>query len=228
MKVDTKALLGLSTEHLIELSSGQQINKTVQAPFANLQQAAKDAGFDLQIASCYRNFDRQKAIWNAKFCGIRPIFDHDGNQVDIDTLSQWQTCQAILLYSALPGSSRHHWGTDIDFYDAKALPKDYQLQLIASEYDHHGPCAPLTQWLRLNAQQYGFYFPYRHYLGGIACEPWHISHHQSAHQFQDELTTDKLRTILETSDIEGKGAILINLEEIYNRYIINISDINTL
>ena len=112
--------------------------------------------------------------------------DDQGKPVDIHQLDEWSLCKAILRYSALPGTSRHHWGTDFDFYDG-ALPKGYQLQLIEDEYQHHGPCAELAHWMMANAEHYGFYFPYRADLGGVACEPWHISYFAVANNFQGEL-----------------------------------------
>jgi LAS superfamily LD-carboxypeptidase LdcB len=129
-----------------------------------------------------------------------------------------------MQYSALPGTSRHHWGTDIDFYDENALPEGYELQLIESEYDHRGPCAALTHWLMSNAAQYGFFFPYRHYLGGIACEPWHISYFEVANRYLAQLQPQSIAVLLTDTDIEGKSAILTHIDEIFTRFVTNISD----
>jgi LAS superfamily LD-carboxypeptidase LdcB len=223
MIVDTNALFGLKTAHLQENSNGFFINSEVEAAYKALQAAAHEAGFDLKPASSYRSFERQLAIWNGKFCGVRPILDIDGKVVDIRPLDDWQICQAIMQYSALPGTSRHHWGTDIDFYDGNALPEGYELQLIESEYDHHGPCAALTHWLMTNAAQYGFFFPYRHYLGGIACEPWHISYFEVANRYLSQLQPQSVAVLLTDTDIEGKSAILSHIDEIFTRFVTNIS-----
>ncbi|SPY94009.1 D-alanyl-D-alanine carboxypeptidase [Proteus mirabilis] len=66
-------------------------------------------------ASFIRSFERQLAIWNGKFEGTRPVLDAESQPIDIQTLSEGQRCEAILKWSALPGASRHHWGTEIDF-----------------------------------------------------------------------------------------------------------------
>lgn len=225
MIVDTNALFGLTTDHLQERSDGFFVNSEVQTPLAALRQAALQAGFDLKLASSFRSFERQLTIWNTKFCGARPILDVSGKVVDIRNMDDWEICQAIMLYSALPGTSRHHWGTDFDFYDAKALPPGYELQLIESEYDHHGPCAPLTHWLMANAAEFGFFFPYRHYLGGIACEPWHISYFAVADRYQSQLDPQRISVLLSDSDIEGKAAIVAHMDEIFNRFVANISGV---
>lgn len=43
--------------------------------FQCLQQSAAKHGFNLQPASSFRDFQRQQAIWNAKFYGERKVHD---------------------------------------------------------------------------------------------------------------------------------------------------------
>ena len=80
-----------------------------------------------------------------------------------------------MLYSALPGASRHHFGTDLDIYDTRPIDDDYQLQLTPDEYSTMAHLLSL-RWLEHNLEKYGFYRPYQEYKGGVAPEPWHISH----------------------------------------------------
>lgn len=224
MNIETDALFGLTNEHLVQLSNGVQVHHRAKDAFIALQDAAKEAGFDLQIASSFRDFERQKSIWNGKFCGAKAILDIDNNPVDITRLDDWQICEAILLFSALPGGSRHHWGSDFDYYDASNFQNGEKLQLIETEYQHKGPCAKLCQWLFNHAKHYGFYFPYRHYLGGIACEPWHLSYHPVAKEFEQQLTPTGLKALLFATDIEGKSVIITHIDKIYNQYINNLND----
>ena len=65
-----------------------------------------------------------------------------------------------MLFSALPGASRHHWGTDFDFYDKAAITNKYQIRLQQDEYSEGGRFAALTAWLDDNMAQFGFYKPY--------------------------------------------------------------------
>ncbi|WP_199611369.1 M15 family metallopeptidase [Flocculibacter collagenilyticus] len=218
-------LTGHTTEHLVSLPNGHFVHKDVADPFSALQQAAGSAGFDLQLISSFRAFDRQLAIWNGKFCGARPVFDLYGAQLDMNTLSDWDKCKAIMLFSALPGTSRHHWGTDFDFYDHRSLPEDYSVQLVAQEYTEDGPFQGLTQWLIHHARNYGFSFPYKSFRGGVAAEPWHISYHTLANTFQKKLDHDTLWQILIEHDIEGKAALLQNIDFILENYIHNIHTI---
>jgi LAS superfamily LD-carboxypeptidase LdcB len=220
MNIET--LTGQSEQHIYWLSTNTGIHLDVLEPWQKLCAAAEEQGFNLTIASGFRSFDRQLAIWNKKCLGQLVIKNMDNKPVDVNNLSEDELIQAILTFSALPGASRHHWGTDVDFYDKNALADDQTLQLEPWEYQENGPFFALTQWLKQHAASYGFYFPYDKYRGGIAAEPWHLSYFPIAEQFEKQLTQEKLYTCLQSSDIKLKAKILMTLSEIYNQYIINI------
>ena len=55
-------------------------------PFLAMREAAARAGFDLVPVSSFRDFERQRAIWNAKFRGERPALDRSGRPVDMTAL----------------------------------------------------------------------------------------------------------------------------------------------
>jgi len=217
-------ITGKSQSHLTTLSSGHQVHKEILQPITALQQAALKSGFKIAIASGYRDFERQLNIWNAKFSGIRPVYDRQLDMVDMDSLNDWQKVQAILHFSALPGSSRHHWGTDFDFYDRAAIDDNYQLQLSPQEYTHCGPFCGATNWLHTHAQQFGFYFPYQGAGTGVAPEPWHLSYFPIANQYLNKLADEPklLFDLIVNEDIEGKSAILHNFEYIIDNYILNV------
>ena len=103
-----------------------------------LRALAGKQGFDLRICSSFRSFERQLAIWNNKASGLRPVLDDSGAEININQLGEWQQAQAILRWSALPGASRHHWGTDFDIYDASAIDSDYRIQLTPEEVEGEG------------------------------------------------------------------------------------------
>lgn len=222
MPIDDKTLFGLSHEHLKRHDERCFIHAGLVEPLDRLLRASGDAGFNLRLASGFRAFDRQLMIWNSKFNGDRAIHDLAGNVVDTTAMDEWQRCQAILLHSALPGASRHHWGCDFDFYDAATLPPGYRLQLIEAEYLGQGPFAPLCRWLKHHAADYRFFFPYSRFNGGIASEPWHLSYVPLAKDYLSRLSADKLAKQLATVDIGGKTAILAHMDEIFARYINNV------
>ncbi|HEY5265115.1 MAG TPA: M15 family metallopeptidase, partial [Steroidobacteraceae bacterium] len=114
-------LTGRVRTHIADVPAPQcALHAHVVAPFLNLRRAASADGFDLWPASSFRDFARQLAIWNGKFSGERPLLDASGQAIDAAALSPADRITAILLWSALPGASRHHWGTDVDFIDRNA------------------------------------------------------------------------------------------------------------
>lgn len=217
-----KILTGQSKTHLVE-QSDFLVNKDIQVDLAALTEAAKQAGFELAIASSFRDFDRQLAIWNGKFTGILPLLDCKSEPLDIKTLSNDQKVVAILRWSALPGASRHHWGTDLDIFAVNLLPADTTLQLEPWEY-LTGHQAPFYQWLKQNLHHFGFFFPYDQDRGGIAAEPWHISHIDCASQYQALLTPTLLIEALEQASIAGKQHIITMLPDLYPRFITNVGE----
>lgn len=201
------------------------VHSDVVEPLAALCQRAAEQGFDLCLCSSFRSFERQLKIWNDKIMGLRPVYDDRGVQLDMAELSDWQQVQAVMRWSALPGASRHHWGTDFDIYDAAAVAPDYQVQLVPQEVENDGPFAPMHNWLDtilgFGATSVGsdFYRPYAEDRGGIAPERWHISYRPLADVFASQLTVDLLARKLSTADLALKETVLAHLDELYVRYI---------
>ena len=174
-----RQLTGLDDSHLVNLPDGHRLQSEAALAFGTLQEDARQAGFDLAIASSYRPFARQLAIWNGKASGARPVYDDQGQEVPVGQLSPTEHLHAILRFSAIPGTSRHHWGTDLDVYDAGAVAPDYQVQLSVQEVEAGGLFDPLHRWLdeRIAAgESQGFYRPYDRDRGGVAPERWHLSY----------------------------------------------------
>jgi len=194
------------------------------SPFLRLRDDAEVAGFDLRVLSGFRSFDRQISIWNRKATGALAALDSAAVPLDIERLSERELTYAILRWSALPGASRHHWGTDIDVYDENARPEGYEIDLVPAEVEAGGMFGPFHEWLdeRLADETcHGFFRPYDDDRGGVAPERWHLSHAPVAVPHERAFSADHLRTTLSASDIELKDTILDHLEDIYRRFVIN-------
>ncbi|MGB6307815.1 MAG: M15 family metallopeptidase [Steroidobacteraceae bacterium] len=189
------------------------------AAFLNLRRAALADGFDPVPLSSFRGFSRQLAIWNGKYSGEKPMLDASGRPIDASGLGSRERIQAILLWSALPGASRHHWGTDVDLIDARATPPDYRPQLTPEEFAPGGPYAALAAWLEANAARFGFFRPYRGVLSGVQAEPWHHSFAPVAENARRALTPGVLHKALAASPILGKEEILAQLDALHERYV---------
>jgi len=216
-------LTGQVETHLASLNEKHKAHKAVITPFLSLQEAANKAGFNLQIASGFRSFERQRMIWNNKYSGSTPLLDKDESIITNESMTDEQKLFTILHWSALPGASRHHWGTDFDIYDPDLLPKDTKLQLVNNEYQVGGCFFELSQWLSQNMKKFGFYRPYHHYQGGVAAEPWHISYQPVADECLQQLTLTCIHDLIIENNILGKSLICKHLPMIYKQYICNIN-----
>jgi LAS superfamily LD-carboxypeptidase LdcB len=183
---------------------------------------ATNHGFHIKVASSFRSFERQLLIWNAKAAGQRPVMDSEGLPLDMDSLSELEKIEAIMRWSALPGASRHHWGTDLDVYDTSLIDADYRVQLTLGECFGSGPFALFHQWLDASiadGNSFGFYRPYAIDRGGVAPEPWHLSFAPLSQEFAVQHNETLLRQLLEQSDIAFKPTILEHLPALYQRFV---------
>lgn len=215
-------LLGLDDQAVIYADYFKlYLHPEVIQPLENLSVAAAKAGFILTLASGYRNFSRQLVIWNQKALGVRPVLNSSGNVIDMQFLSDDEKLQAILRWSALPGASRHHWGTDVDLYDRSKIDETYQLKLTVDETEPPGPFAEFHLWLtdKLGEKDCPFFRPYVIDKGGVAPEPWHLSYAPLAKNYYAQFSVDILREQIMQTDILLKESILNNLDEIFERFI---------
>jgi LAS superfamily LD-carboxypeptidase LdcB len=223
-------LTGLTEAHLCSDAEaepvGARVHRDVLGPFRRLQEDARAAGFDLRVLSGFRGFDRQLSIWNRKAGGQLAVLDGKARPLDIARLSERELVLAILRWSALPGASRHHWGTDLDVYDRAAQPPGYEIELIPAEVDPGGMFGPLHQWLDeriASGRAHGFFRPYDRDGGGVAPERWHLSHAPTAGPYLEQLTLDLLRDTVRGADLALKATVLATLDEIYRRFVVNVN-----
>ena len=216
-------LTGKSADHITRVADLRlELHVGVEPAFLALRAAARTHGIDLVAVSAFRTFERQLHIWNAKYAGERPVYDPAGLAVDMTSLDPMERVEAIVHWSAVPGSSRHHWGTDLDLIDRNALPQGYQVQLIAAEFAAQGPFERLNDWLLRHAEEFGFFKPYCGIHSGVAPEPWHWSYADIAEPARTQLTLEILQDALEDSAILGKDALRHRLRELHAHFVMNI------
>jgi zinc D-Ala-D-Ala carboxypeptidase len=137
---------------------GMYLRREAFEAFRKMWLAARRDGITLKIVSATRDFYRQKEIWEGKW-----------NRFAAETPDPEARARRILEYSSMPGSSRHHWGTDIDLND-----------LENSSFEEGGAHEAVYLWLKEHAHEYGFCQPYtpkgteRPY--GYNEEKWHWSY----------------------------------------------------
>ena len=124
------------------------------------------------IISSTRNFVLQKKIWDGKWSGKRKVTGH----ADILKIKDpVERATAILKYSSMPGTSRHHWGTDFD------------INMLSNDYFSKGDGRIIYDWLCANTHKYGFGQPYTAgRASGYLEEKWHWSYLPLAKQFLED------------------------------------------
>ena len=216
-------LTGRARTHIEQLDDPRvALHRDVVEPFLALRTAAAKEGLDIAPFSAFRDFNAQVEIWNKKFRGERPLYDRDGSLRDRDALDTQGLVEAILVWSAVPGASRHHWGTEIDVYDRAALPEGSRVQLVQSEYQPSGVFGRLSGWLDQNLHRFGFYRPYDLDRGGVCPEPWHISYAPVSTAAQSRLSVEVIADALRDSEVLGKDWVLQRLPDFYLRFVANV------
>lgn len=142
---------------------GKFLRKEALEAFRKMTEAARKDGVHLFIISATRNFESQKSIWENKWDGKVKV---EGK--DLTTVKDFaERARLILLYSSMPSTSRHHWGTDMD------------LNSLENDYFASGEGLKIYQWLQVYAAEFGFCQPYtskKEGRTGYEEEKWHWSY----------------------------------------------------
>lgn len=164
-----------------------------------LIEAAADEGIELRVLSGTRPFSHQKNIWERKWARTRYMGWQD-----------FDKAKDILLYSSMPGSSRHHWGTDVD------------LNSLENNYFESGIGAEVYDFLKRCAVEFGFVQVYTSKdLGrtGYEEEKWHWSYMPIASQMLQQYNKE-----IKSSDIDGfRGSQIADSVRIITNYVNGIS-----
>ncbi len=216
-------LTGRARTHVVQRDDlGAALHHEALGPFLSLKSAAAREGIAIEIASAYRDFAAQQRIWDRKYRGERPLYDASGNVRDHAAMSESELVDAIACWSAVPGASRHHWGSDIDVIDRAAVPAGYRVRLLPDEAEPGGVFRRLHEWLDAHMASFGFYRPYRTYRGGVYPEPWHLSYAPVSAAALEALTPEMVERALRNSSILGKDLVLSQLSGIHRRYVANV------
>jgi LAS superfamily LD-carboxypeptidase LdcB len=220
---DEFQVTGRTRSHVVQHDAPRfAAHPAVAEAFLRLRAAAARDGFELRPYSSFRDYAAQARIWQMKFSGRAPLYDIDGQVRDRAGWDEDETIARILDWSALPGASRHQWGTEIDVVDAAVMPRGYKPRLLPDEVADGGLFAPLHRWLDAHIHEHGFFRPYARYQGGMYPEPWHLSYAPVSMRAIDDLTLDVLRRATEAAELPGKGRVLALLPQILERHVRNI------
>ncbi|MFD0761945.1 M15 family metallopeptidase [Lutibacter aestuarii] len=211
IKYSENALTGQGNLNLI--GENYKLQPKVLEAFKQMSLQAKKDGILIQIVSAYRSFDRQLSIWNRKYAS----YVSEG-------LTPQRAIEKIIEYSTIPGTSRHHWGTDIDIIDGAVIkPKEL---LIEENYNENGSFSKLKKWMDINSERFGFYLVYNNDEDrkGFKYEPWHYSYQSISKPMLKQFLILDLNDIIKENSLKGNKYIT---DQIIAKYTLeNILDIN--
>ena len=210
--IDYKTLLGIEHSNLV--GDSIKLEKNTFIAMEKMRKAALLDGVKIKVVSGIRDFERQKQIWNRKF----KKFTTENNLSDLDAIKE------IIRFSTIPGTSRHHWGTEIDVIDEDF--KNEKNLLISKKYEEGGIFEKLKKWMDNNSQKFGFYLTYDNNVNrkGFEYEPWHYSYLPESKRYLKSFLKIDIVEIISKVDIEGKE--LFNEKFISDYINNNILEIN--
>ena len=197
----------LKDEHTEGSARGGVLRSEAYSAFEKMAVAAKQEGVTLTIISATRNFESQKRIWENKWNGKTLVEGKNLTTVK----DKVERAKIILHYSSMPGSSRHHWGTDMD------------LNSLENSYFESGEGLKIYQWLQTHASEYGFCQPYTSKSDGKRTgyeeEKWHWSYLPLSKQLLEDYVNS-----ISYKDIAGfKGSETAPSIKIIEQYVQGIS-----
>jgi LAS superfamily LD-carboxypeptidase LdcB len=212
-KYNKNQLIGKENSAIIGDTYTSKMHKEAKVAFEKMKVAALKDGINIEVVSAYRSFQKQKSIFENKY----KIFTQEG-------LTPIEAVEKIIEYSTIPGTSRHHWGTDIDIIDAN-YPKPKSVLKEGNFYDN-GPYCKLKEWMDRHSEFYGFYEVYTKNpkRKGFKYEPWHFSYAPVSIPMLEAYQKLDIKSILKEEKILGHECFT---EEFIVKYKTeNILDIN--
>lgn len=190
-----------------------KLREEARLQFNLMRKAAKEQGFHVHVVSSYRSYNHQNVIWERKYKNFR-------NQ----GFSHQKTIDKIIEYSTIPGTSRHHWGTDLDIIDAtRGIPSN---PLSEVHFNEGGRMRKFKLWLDKNAEKFGFHLVYTNQSDrkGFKYEPWHFSYKPLSQKMLKQYNALDLKELLQSQKLMGSEHFTDEFIQRYQNE--NILDIN--
>ncbi|KAA1243223.1 M15 family metallopeptidase [Aquimarina sp. RZ0] len=208
---DKKDLMGKGNPTL--MGEGYKLRKKAHQAFLKMKSAALKQDIKIKVVSSYRDYEHQNRIWERKYeryteSGLSPI----------------KAIRKIIEYSTIPGTSRHHWGTDLDIVDGSV--KQPRNVLLEKHFHNGGAFTRFKTWMDHNASDFGFYLVYTNKKGrkGFKYEPWHYSYAPSSIPMLKEFKKLDIKTELQKTVLMGSSSFTSEfIQQYMNR---NVLDIN--
>ncbi|WP_053990194.1 M15 family metallopeptidase [Mangrovimonas sp. TPBH4] len=194
--------------------NGYKLLQEAHESFLKMTADALKAGIHIKVVSSYRDFEHQKRIWNRKY-----------NLLTSRGMAGPEAIKSIIEYSTIPGTSRHHWGTDLDIIDGNAVQPTGDL-LLEEHFEGQGAFHKLKQWMNANANRFGFFLVYTNDPSrkGFKYEPWHYSYKPLSKTYLESYRELDLYEVLKNEHLLGAEFLTPELLSSYKKE--HVLDIN--
>ncbi|NDB02341.1 MAG: D-alanyl-D-alanine carboxypeptidase family protein [Flavobacteriaceae bacterium] len=208
-------LIGKNPRDLVGDTYLTTMQKDTALALGQMQAAALEDGIEIEVVSAYRSFDRQKSIFQRKY----RRYTQEGTPAAA-------AVKRIIEYSTIPGTSRHHWGTDLDLIDGGVSKPESVLE--TRHYYGQGVFCDFNLWMQENADKFGFFQVYTNdpNRNGFAHEPWHYSFAPVSIPMLEAYRAIDLYELLINENLSGAQVLTPEFLADYKKY--HILDINPL
>lgn len=166
-------------------------------------QLCRDTGLSISLFSDNRTAAEQRSIWAGKRASAGAMAAERGCTLAPSGAARERSiATCILKYNSMPGSSRHHWGSDVDINSAE------------NSYWNGATGKKIKTWLDANAEKYGFCQPYAGKAAGLRKagyndEAWHWSYMP----FAADMLTEYVARVSDKDIVAALGGAASGLKE---------------
>lgn len=157
---------------LKEVDNEQRIDSRIVESWTKWKEAAKKEGYQLFLASAYRDLARQEENFNQKI-----------NSYMNEGMSKEEAKEKTKEYLTEPGHSEHHTGLALDIVDDEWIVSGGRLETAYEGEESQ-------KWMVETMSDYGFILRYpegKESITDIQYEPWHFRYVGPEHaQFMEE------------------------------------------
>lgn len=207
IKPDKAFLTGKSSARNSQFKGNKyKLQSKVFDALEKMKTAALKKGVQIDVVSAYRGFNHQNSLWKNKYLKFR----NSG-------LSTKQAVLKVIEYTAIPGTSRHHWGTEVDLRDYNKRNTPNLRSQKNSKYE---------KWMQENAHKFGFYLAYNNnkFRKGYKFESWHYTYRELSKPLLIEYLKLDLVNILKQENILGNTVFTEKFIQKYiNEHVLGIN-----
>lgn len=205
-----ETLIGLEDAHLLKVDEHLYAVREAWEALSEMKRDAERDGVILRVVSAFRSFDRQKEIWNSKV-----------KSYILKSYPEREAVYEVLRFTAFPGTSRHHWGTDFDIAGEEDTPDPLKNEHFMEGGIYH----ETYKWLSKNGEKFGFYQVYILDTQYPSPEMWHWSYAPIAREMLKLYIEEVKPSMLKGRGVIGEEIILSDWDKYIADYLLSINPV---